>query len=224
MIQIKNNLWIKHNSEELDIDNLINCFSKAKEFFEIDYPNVRILLLNDKNDLSFFMNKQKEEMDDWMLGRCFPEIKMIVAYSPEGIEKNTNRQKFTFRGMLTHELCHILYHEKKYNKNLHLLNEGIASYVQNILVNKMDLSGKKDIDIENSDDVDILQNFNKEIYRRGIFLVKRIIDNLGKEVLINFLERIKNIDNDKEISELFDNSILMKLRGGKTNEFDKDIG
>jgi len=216
MIEIEKNIWIKHNSKEVDLKVLFNCFKKAEEFYDIkDYSETRIFLVNKKEDLGFLMNKKKEEMSVWMMGRCLPEINMIVAYSPEGIEENTNRQKFVFRGILTYELAHIFYHTRKYKKNLHLLNEGISSYIQNILINKMDLTGKQDIDIDNPEDTDIFQSFSKEIYRRGIFLIKRIVDNLGKDVLFEFLEKTKNLESDDEIRELFKDIILKNLQGDK---------
>ena len=208
MIKTKENISVWYEGlEDFSIDQIYEQYILVKEFFGIEEDlKIRIILCSKKEDLMFFTGLK--ELNEFTLGRAIISLNLIAMYSPEAIEKNTIKNRHNFRGAIAHEMAHLFYNKKNYPQKLQLLNEGIASYIQWSIVNKKDFN--QDIKIEN---IDILQEYSSDIYKKGLFLVELIIKNLGKERLIGFLDTIKNYEEEK-IKEEFNKIINIELKGG----------
>jgi hypothetical protein len=208
MIKTKENISVWYEGvEDFSIDQIYEQYLLVKEFFGVKEDlDIRIILCSNKEDLMFFTGVK--EINEFTLGRSMISLNLIAIYSPDAIEKNTPKSRHNFRGAIAHEIAHLFYNKKNYSQKLQLLNEGIASYIQWTIVNKKEFN--QDIKIE---DIDILQEYSSDIYKKGLFIVDLIIKSLGKGRLIDFLESIKD-SSEEEIKEKFNNLISLELKGG----------
>ncbi|MCX6750286.1 MAG: hypothetical protein NTZ83_02415 [Candidatus Pacearchaeota archaeon] len=208
MIKTKENISVWYEGEEdFSIDQIYEQYIIVKDFFDMKEDlEIRIILCSKKEDLMFFTGLR--EINEFTLGRAMISLNLIAMYSPEAIEKNTPKSRHNFRGAIAHEIAHLFYNKKNYSQRLQLLNEGIASYIQWSIINKKDFN--QDIKIE---DIDILQEYSKDIYKKGLFLVDLIIKSAGKEKLIEFLDIIKDCPEER-IREKFNKFINIELKGG----------
>jgi hypothetical protein len=212
MIKIKENIsvWCD-NFEEISMDKIYNQYIIVKDFFNSEENlEIRIILCSNKEELKFFTGLK--EITESTTGRALISENIIVMYTPKAIEENTPKKKENFRGILAHEMAHLFYNKKKYSQKLQILNEGIASYVQWIIVNKKEFD--EQVDIEK---VDLFQEYSREIYKKGLYLINFIIKNIGKEKLIDFLNKIEDLSED-EIKKEFKESFATKLKGGTKND------
>lgn len=208
MIKIKENLTIfGKDLEEEFIEKIYNQYKIAKNFFEEkeDIP-IRIILCSNKEELSFFSGLK--EITESTTGRAIISENIIVLYTPEAIEENTPKKKENFRGILTHEIAHLFYNKKGYSQKIQVINEGIASYIQWVIVNKKEFNEEI-----NLNEFNLFQEYSREIYAKGLYLIDLIIKKLGKSALLDFLEKIKYLPDYKILEEF--NQLSIKMKGGK---------
>jgi hypothetical protein len=212
MIQTKENIEIwGNNFEDISIEQIYEQYKIAKNFFESKEDlQIRIILCSNKEELKFFTGIK--EITESTTGRAIISENIIVIYTPKAIEQNTPKKKENFKGILTHEMVHLFYKKNNYSQEIQLLNEGIASYVQWVIVNKKEFN--KEI---NLNEVDLFQEYSREIYKNGLYLIDFIIKNFGKKRLINFLEKIKN-SSENEIRKIFNELFIIELKGGIKND------
>ena len=108
--------------------------------------------------------------------------------------------------MLAHELSHIFYHHLNYPNSIEIFNEGIAKYIQNVLIKNEKVNYDYLID-----QIDIFQEFGKDIYKEGLFIVYKIITELGKERLFELLNKLSKENRKEYIQETFNNLIKKAL-------------
>lgn len=201
----KNNFLIKCDEKEIDLTKIENIYQKVKEFFDIKEDIlIRVIICSTKEDFIFYTGI--DEPQEWMIGRAIISSNTIAVYSPEAIEKYTKKNKNDFDGLIAHELSHIVYHHLGYTDLIELFNEGIAKYVQNVLVKNEPVNYTCQID-----QIDIFQEFGKSIYKEGLFIVHEIISKLGKERLFELLNKISKEDRKEYILETYDNLIKKEL-------------
>ncbi|MGY4884344.1 MAG: hypothetical protein ACP5NZ_02070 [Nanobdellota archaeon] len=208
MIKTKENITVWYEGEEdFSIDQIYEQYLLVKDFFNIKEDfEIKIILCSKKEDLMFFTGLS--ELTEFTLGRAILSLNQVAIYSPDAIEKNTSKNRYNFRGAIAHEIAHLFYNRKNYPQKSQLINEGIASYIQWAIVNKKDFS--EQINIQ---DIDILQEYSRDIYKKGLSLIDLIIKTLGKEALLGFLDSIKN-ESEEGIKEKFNNFVNFKLKGG----------
>ncbi len=212
MIQIKENIETWGNDfEDISIEQIYEQYQIAKNFFESKEDlQIRIILCSNKEELKFFTGLK--EITESTTGRAIISENIIVIYTPKAIEQNTPKKKENFRGILTHEMIHLFYKKNNYPQKIQLLNEGIASYVQWVVVNKKEFNEEV-----NLYEINLFQEYSKEIYKKGLYLINFIIKNFGKKKLIDFLEKIKNSSDDK-IEKTFKEFFIIDLKGGIKND------
>ncbi len=110
------------------------------------------------------------------------------------IEKLTIHKKEEIPGIIIHELSHIIYGYSKL-KNIRLINEGIAGYLQSQYNNS---KGNEDINLQKIN----LFNLKLNPYRIGLRIINKIVQKFGKEKLLKFLRRLSN-ESSEEIMQKF---------------------
>lgn len=208
MIIVKENLSIfGENIEEEILKQICTQYLTVKEFFEEkEELQIRIILCSNKEELKFFSGL--DEIGESTTGRAIISENIIVMYTPQAIEENTPKKKENFRGILAHEITHLFYNKRGYPQKLQVINEGLASYIQWVVVNKKEFNEEPDLNNFN-----LLQEYSRNIYKEGLYLINYLIKKAEKSALFEFLEKIKYF-KDQEILMEFNKLLDIKLKGG----------
>jgi len=208
--QIFNLSW---NDEEWYHQILEECFQELDEYFDRHWVNGRpkLYILKDRKTINEYRN---EQVPSWVIGFGGNKAKKIFILDKENFEKESSH-KYTEKDYITtikHELTHC-YVDLLINnyRNPVWLNEG---FVSNICQELDRYSQPKRFDHFLS----CFNNHGKGAYLEGTWFVKMLLDQFGKEKIIEFHKKLKDRLNQKEFNQLFKKEFGFKLEYGEVNK------
>lgn len=175
----------KLENELLRIKNDLNNFFK----FEVREPIV--FFVNSRKDMDSIWGKPTE---DWFIGAA--KNNNIYIFEPSIFNKVSSHDKKNFWQILKHEYSHIYFNQITNNSFPFWLNEGLACY----------LSGKKNSGINKKNLFDIFSYFKqggKGAYGISQFWVEFLIENFGKEKILELIKSIKFGMDEKDFKSIF---------------------
>ncbi len=179
----------KQNLENLVFDS----YQKNLNFFGEEKSNIKIKFLYQRSEMDKLCGHKTAK---WQVG--YANKNQIYIFSPSVFGKESDHPKSDFDYVLTHEIAHLFINEFlgiNYPKWLH---EGIAGYVA---------EQYKIREVENIDDFSDLHNkegWNKfHNYPQAFSFTKYLIDQFGKEKILEFLKNLSSSLNRKHSYEEF---------------------
>jgi hypothetical protein len=199
----KSNFIIKCREEDENFIESINfgeTYKKVNNFFNFNkVMTIRINFIYSIEDYIFFSGNNFENWNCGFVG--YPN--MIFVFSPSVIEKLTIHKKEEIPKIIIHELSHVFYGTLKFVK-LGILDEGIATYLGFYEEHKKNIASQKQ-----------KNNPNKDIYHKGFLIIDEIIEKLGRNKLLEFLENTKNLKSEEIIQQLKKLNLGVKKYGQK---------
>jgi hypothetical protein len=185
-----------------------NLKEQDKEFvknLKIDKEAKRILSFFDIDlskpfDVNFIYSAQdyerisSENFEPWKCG--FFKGNKIFVLSPSVIDKIGIHKKEEIKGIILHELSHILFRLKNF-ETIPLFDEGIAGYLGQYKTRIQKLKQMK-IDLKLAPKYLMGPKEEKEIgnfYLISFYTVKKLIDKFGKDKLFKFLKILRDQKN-----------------------------
>jgi hypothetical protein len=146
-----------------------------------------------------------EKTEDWVIGKAL-DYNKIVLISPEGYETSSTHKfsKSEYEILVRHEIGHLFYQIFSQGKGPVWLEEGFAIYTSG------ELNTKKRPKVFNS----FLRYYNEEddgVYSESGFVVADLIENFGKEKVVEFLRLLPKVNDEKEFKKIFKEYFDMKL-------------
>lgn len=161
-------------------------------FFKINWTinPPKIYLVSDRASIDDLWGK---ETPRWLDGWTNSNNVYLLSYKNFDKESENKFDKERYEGKLRHELTHLYFGvaSGRYQKPLWLV-EGLAQYIagdQNWRTAPENFSVV----------FDSFEKHDKEIYSEAVFLVKALLDNFGKDKMMDMINRIKleKPDEDK---------------------------
>ena len=209
---MKNNFSniIKNKIKDFNINEKVEEIHRDLQiFFDIELEEEpKIIYLNSRKELDETYEKySKEKPKDWVIAFVNDDGIFIVSYDKFEEISNGIHKKEEFLQILKHEFVHKYFREKAGTGFPNWLNEGLANY----------LSDKEKKKPSDEDLLDVFEFFNKgynnsKVYSIGYFWTKYLIENFGKEKLLDLLTSIKNYQADNLKEEIF-KEVFYKVYG-----------
>ncbi len=190
----------KIQSKELKSKKLENFFEKAMEeliaFYNINWIDnqPRLLFVDKRKDFDLITRSKTEP---WVVGKAL-DFNTILFISPESYEKESihkySDEYYYF--LIKHELSHLFYSILSQNKGPVWLDEGFAIYTSGELEKKVRPQSFKNF----------LSYYSEEdeyVYEEAGFVVDVLIKKYGQEMVIEFLKKLPEIENQESFSQQF---------------------
>lgn len=190
----------KIQSTELKSKKLENFYEKAMEeliaFYNINWIDnrPRLLFVDKRKDFDLITRSKTES---WVVGKAL-DFNTILFISPESYEKESihkySDEYYYF--LIKHELSHLFYSIYSQNKGPVWLDEGFAIYTSGELEKKVRPQSFKNF----------LSYYSEEdeyVYEEAGFVVDVLIKKYGQEMVIEFLKKLPEIENQESFSQQF---------------------
>ncbi len=182
--------------EEIE-ELVLDAFSTLSDFFGSENipDGVKINLIYSREE--FNTENGRDETPSWMVG--FARKNVIHIFSPNVIEKfSPEHPKSSFQPLLIHELTHIVI--SSFNKKIPIwLNEGLPLNVaQQEKYNKIK-NGDWDFFINASGKINFDEFAKHGGYRISYWLVKTLLEIVGKHKIIEFLKSPDEYDPENPL-------------------------
>ena len=196
-IKPSENSWIKkiYNESMKDLE----------KFFEIEVnsPKPKITLVPNRKTINLLWN---EKTPPWCVAWVWNKNEVYIL-SPENYEKESSH-KFTkeiYKALLKHELAHCFINEiTNFKKIPPWLNEGICIYVSG-----QNAFRKKPSKLENF--LEFYNTHNEGVYQESGFAIEYLVEEHGKQKILNLLKKTKDVKNEREFSKVFESIYKFKL-------------
>jgi hypothetical protein len=166
---------------KVELEKIVNkAYQKNKNFFGRDLTEIKINFLYQRSQMDEIC---KYKTEDWQVG--WAENKNIYIFSPSVFEKVSNHPNSDFPYTLTHEIAHLFSNEILGFAYPKWLYEGLAGYV----AEQYKIRPVKKIDeFSNLHDKEDWKKFSN--YSQAYSFTKYLIEKLGKEKILKFLENL----------------------------------
>lgn len=173
-------------------DMIKKANKKLSDFFNLDLNLPSVFFVQSRKQ---FDELRQTKTEDWMVG--FAEGGNIFILDPDEYTKESSHTDIKgFYKTLSHECAHIAIKKFCGHSNPKWLNEGLACY----LAKQEKTAPSKEALLKV---FDYQQKPNKEIYGVGYFWVKFLIENFGKEKLLELIKTITYKTNEKDFIKIF---------------------
>lgn len=184
---------------EVELEKIVDrAYQKNKNFFGENVPQIKIDFLYQRSHLDKICGYKTR---DWEVG--YTKDNQISIFSPMVFDKVSNHPKSDFEYTLTHEIAHVFTNKILRFAYPKWFCEGLAGYVAEQY--KIRPVGK----IDNFSDLHDKVGWNKfHHYPQAFSFTKYLIENLGKERILEFLKNLyKNFGccpNFKDFTDFFE--------------------
>ena len=199
-LKTKNN-----NSKNKKVESFYEkAMEELKDFYMINWiENTPVVFLVDtRKDFDLLVNEKSE---NWIVGQNLGNDRLLLL-SPEGYEKESIHrycdEEYFF--LIKHELSHLFYNIFSNEKGPNWLNEGFAIFTSGQLKKKKRIKKFKNF-------LKYYDHFDKGIYEESGFVVEFLIKKFGKERVLEFLKKLKSVNNEKEFKESFEKEFGFEL-------------
>lgn len=194
---------IKEVKNKLIEESYNKGMKELNEFFDIDWKSnlfPMVCILNNRKEMDLFYG---EKTENWILAFIKPKVNVIYILDHDKIKYESNRETISdseYYSFIKHELCHIFFNIiANGNWKPLWLSEGTAVYLSEQLKYLKDVK-KIERCIESYDKID---NFPFYTYAVGGMAVKLLIENFGKEKLLNLISRSGEAKDKEDFAKLF---------------------
>lgn len=165
---------------------------ELNEFFDMNLKIPSVFFIQSRKQ---FNELWKMETEDWMVG--FADGANIFILDPAVYTKESSHKDINnFYKTLNHEYAHIAIRKYCGHNRPKWLNEGLACYL-----------AKQEKSVPPKENLlkifDYHQKSDSEIYGIGYFWVKFLIENFGKEKILELLKNINYKTGEKNFAESF---------------------
>jgi len=199
-----NNIILDFDSKidsQADLEKVVLvAYQKSKNFFGKNVPGIKISFLYQRSQIDKIRGYKTQ---DWEVAYAYGKENQIFIFSPIVFDKVSNHPKSDFEYILTHEIAHLFSNKILGFSYPKWFCEGLAGYVAEQY--KIRPVGE----IDNFSDLHDKVSWDKfNNYPQAFSFTEYLIENLGKERILKFLEdlgeRFGCCPNFKDFNEFFE--------------------
>ena len=161
------------------------------------YNTPKIFIVDDRKTIDLL---REQETEDWVVGWSWGRTAIFIL-NPVNISKESCHDGTTYNieHLIKHELCHSFFQMTFGLSKFEWINEGVAVYVAGQL-------DKYSMPLEFNGFLD-----GKKVYQESGNAIKLLIDNFGKETLLEFLKKQSGIENIENLNVVFNSVFKAEL-------------
>ncbi len=190
-----------HNIEKLCLQGL----ATVETFFNVDRPynKPKFVIVDDRATIDSAYGRKTEP---WLVG--WTGGKYIFLLNPENYEKESSHKysQQEYSRIITHEIVHYFYKSLVGSDNPRWLSEGLSLYIAG-QYNELRTKPKTFCDFLNYFD-----KTDSGVYIESGFVIKKLVDNFGKDKLLEFVKSLRGSVTAHDVSKKFNNSFGVELK------------
>ncbi len=212
---------LKENKSKFIEKSYKDSMKELNDFYEINWINntPNIYIIKSRKNIDSLRGKKTES---WIVGWVNRWSRTVYLLENDKMEKESSHKKYSkqkYSKLVKHELGHLFFGILVRNGySPKWLWEGVSIYTSSQYLDKKIPQKFSEFLIFS----DIHKKDSKSVYGESGFFIKILVEEFGKEKLLNFLKSLQKIKDKKEFKDLFYKTYKFNLNYREINKIYKD--